>query len=404
MPRKKRDKPPREILTRPRRGQSNESINTGINASAAPYYQDRRASIASNASNASEINVLEVPLHDNTTTNNDDNNNNIISHSDQITPANNDLNDGTNDRSSLLMELTTMGNYNDTTVEYNIDNNVDNNDNVDNDDDDQDNQNRRRRRPNRATDELSASIATFHTNMTTDSAMNTNVTNVAHLTSANDEDEDFWGISSRWFSSDSPFYTYYAGFGGSGSGKGSGNEKGDGDGVVSDDTFLTHGKKRNKMEDFVDGSTTINNNDDGEYDNLAADEHDLFSEVSSMGDTPTIVVMSNKAKRKLKRICRTCYMTTLLSMGILVMIRGYNHEWLGNLGAQFSTSAPALFAPRRSKRYGPMMEVLVGVSGREVFEDVMSPQHSALVFLADQDPLFLVSSFFMYMFIFVTKI
>ncbi len=205
--------------------------------------------------------------------------------------------------------------------------------------------------------------------MPTDSsffAHHTAMTDAGQLTAQKDEDPNFWGISSRWFSPDSPLYSYYNNL------------------TNANNRYSSRNAAEALPETALIPDVPIA---DDPYNDQAMPYDDVYSDgVSSMGDTPTIIVISPKIKKRLKKIFRACWVTTLFLAATIIMVKGHRNEWLGS--TEYGNGRlQSLFAPRRSKRYKPMLEKLIYISGEEALQDETSPQHRALIFLSDQDPL-----------------
>eukprot|EP00804_Cyclotella_cryptica_P027143 CCRYP_016074-RA/>CCRYP_016074-RA protein AED:0.07 eAED:0.07 QI:44/1/1/1/0.33/0.75/4/1127/311 len=143
-----------------------------------------------------------------------------------------------------------------------------------------------------------------------------------------------------------------------------------------------------EMEDLPPGH--------GAADGAALDDNGILDELSSFGGTET-GRLSKLTERSVKSaVVRVVVLLALVGTGIALIVR---------LATTTSTSShydrvrfkwsslmdhvrdSRVFQKRRSRRYLPMKTRLMLISGAEVFEDDTSPQHRALLFLSDGDPL-----------------
>ena len=185
------------------------------------------------------------------------------------------------------------------------------------------------------------------------------------------EDDSFWGLTPRWV------------------------------GSVYQTASRTAEELAEMSNPFYSDSGPLR--DDGREVACAVDEQEEFQnriisapvrsmldddELSSLGNTDT-GPLSMYSERGLHSLFRGGLLMGLVVTGVALVIslatRSNGMSWVNNVRSSVT------FSKKRSIRYFPMKERLVLISGAAAFEDEMSPQHRALVFLADGDPLVLVS-------------
>ena len=104
--------------------------------------------------------------------------------------------------------------------------------------------------------------------------------------------------------------------------------------------------------------------------------------MSSIGDTatPSDIRTIYSRRQIIIFICKWILLAFLL-FSVMIYSKAQSTP-------EYSLSIPRWALLRgRSNRFQPMKEMFVEISGADVFLDTNSPQHRALVFLAEQDPL-----------------
>ena len=238
------------------------------------------------------------------------------------------------------------------------------------------------------------------------------------LVQNNDEHPDFWNVSQRWFSDANEFAgeltgmaTRRASAAAAGmprtqgvqivsavDGDDSDSEKGDGEGHVelkdSPKGIVSH------HVNAILGSHDDDDDDDDDYDSEEDedDEHEAlqqFDELSSIGDTPTYIFSVQTNTKAIRGgICMAvAFMLIWMCTQIALQSSSWFHDWQHVR----SSGINPIWKPRRSHRYGKMKSKLVTLYGdtshiKEMLENEESPQHKALVYLADGDSLELVST------------
>mmetsp|Transcript_37368 Transcript_37368/g.68655 ORF Transcript_37368/g.68655 Transcript_37368/m.68655 type:complete len:745 (+) Transcript_37368:132-2366(+) len=221
---------------------------------------------------------------------------------------------------------------------------------------------RRRQRDRRQRDrnDFRTSISTINTNM-------------SHLIASNDEDPTFWGVSNRWFSDAGEFV-------------------GELTGMATmrlpddDDVFpRTEGVEIvSAADDGADDDVDVDDDDDDEENFLTYSDtiSTPFDELSSMGDTTT-GIFTETTRRNVVRGA-SWILLSLMMVGIAIQVAVNSSSWFH---VWSSGNRVSVFARKRSRRYAKLKAKLIKLSGKEVFSDEESPQHKALMYLADGDSL-----------------
>ena len=172
---------------------------------------------------------------------------------------------------------------------------------------------------------------------------------------------NFWNVSSRWFANATEEIV--------------GNVSG---AAVDDTAFRTSGVEIVSAADF-DPDDLVH--DDNDFDEV----HDrkLFDDLSSIGDTitPSGIHTTYSKRQMIKFVCKWILLVCLL---FVVML--YSSAQSGTSHTLIEMPSWALLHGR-SNRFQPMKELVIEISGEEVFLDTNSPQYRALLYLAEQDPL-----------------
>lgn len=200
-------------------------------------------------------------------------------------------------------------------------------------------------------------------------------TSITNLIGSTDEDPNFWEVSGRWFSDAGDFVGELAGM----TSRRASDTSYDADDAVDAAAFLPR----------VDGVEIVSAaDDDDDYDEDPSNP-DQFDDLSSLGDTPTYFTYFT-ARSVRKNLIRGAWFITLCLMIAWIAAQAalqsstWFHEWT-------SGNRVSVFAPRGSRRYNKLRAKLVHISGEEAFMNEASPQHMALMYLADGDSLLLVS-------------
>ena len=234
------------------------------------------------------------------------------------------------------------------------------------------------RRRQRDRNDFRTSISTINTNM-------------SHLIASNDEDPTFWGVSNRWFSDAGEFVGELTGM--------STMRLADDDAVFPRTEGVEIVSAADDVDDNEDDDVEEDDEDEDEEDGLTRDSLGLtysdtnftpFDELSSMGDTAT-GILTETTRRNLVRGA-SWILLSFIMVGIAIQVAVNSSSWFhvwssGNRVSVFG-------ARRRSRRYAKLKAKLIKLSGKEVFSNEESPQHKALMYLADGDSLLLVSIFF----------
>jgi len=205
---------------------------------------------------------------------------------------------------------------------------------------------------------------------------------------ANDDDPHFWGVSNRWFADAGEFVGELAGM--------ATKRASDVTNASNDQLPLTEGREIVHAVDDMD--TNYNHNDTGkqmggvsfneeglDFSNRD-DDNELFDDLSSLGDTPT-GIFTDMTRRQVIRgawAISVSFMIAWIAAQVALQHSTTFQGWTSGIHKH-----QIVFTPRRSKRYGQIKAQLVDISGEEVFMDEASPQHRALLYLADGDTLVL---------------
>mmetsp|Transcript_3555 Transcript_3555/g.7836 ORF Transcript_3555/g.7836 Transcript_3555/m.7836 type:complete len:983 (-) Transcript_3555:338-3286(-) len=255
---------------------------------------------------------------------------------------------------------------------------------------------RRKRLVRRSSIRRQRDIHDFRTSITTTQ------TDMAHLISSTDEDPTFWGVSNRWFTNAGEFVGELAGMA---------TRRLTSNDMSNSEFPKTEGVQIVSAADDPDDENDVFDN----LDDLDAPDHHLrrietnthasyetpFDELSSLGDTSTGLLTSNTATRNaalLRQISWILASFTLAWIVLQVALESSSSQYdiwtsssRSNGGFSFGGAGDifggGLMQAHRSRRYGKLKAKLVKISGEEVFEDEHSPQHKALVYLADVDSL-----------------
>ena len=203
-----------------------------------------------------------------------------------------------------------------------------------------------------------------------------------NLMLANDDDPNFWGVSNRWFSDAGEFVGELPGMATRRASVDT--DKGSSYSDYNLPKVEGHHEIVHAIDDMEDDNRGVVFGGDGGFDFSDRDDTPLFDELSSLGDTPT-GIFTDMTRRQVIRgawAISISFMIAWIAVQVALQHSSTFQEWSSGMH-----KTQSVFTPRRSKRYGQIKAQLVEISGEDVFMNEQSPQHRALMYLADGDSL-----------------
>mmetsp|Transcript_18192 Transcript_18192/g.39315 ORF Transcript_18192/g.39315 Transcript_18192/m.39315 type:complete len:893 (-) Transcript_18192:619-3297(-) len=190
--------------------------------------------------------------------------------------------------------------------------------------------------------------------------------------SSTDEDPTFWGVSNRWFSDAGEFVGELTGMA---------TRRASVDNAAA--------LPRTSADGNVEIVSAVDDmSDDDDEEGIHMDNTPLFDEMSTLDDPPTGIFTEMSRTHVIRGawIISFSFIMIWIAMEVAFHSSSWFQAWSSSNREHDGAS---MFAPRRSKRYGKIKARLVQISGKDVFLNEESPQHKALLYLADGDSLLL---------------
>ena len=208
----------------------------------------------------------------------------------------------------------------------------------------------------------------------------------------NDPGSDFWGVSTRWFSDANEFVGELAGM----ATRRASTDQSHSSmitidhheiGCAEDDQSYSSDEDEDEEQNNGGHNNRKNNNDEDVALSFSDnDDTPLFDELSSLGDTQTGIFTDITRRQAIRGAWTISISFIMVWIAVQVALQ---HSSTGREWHNIINSHQITFAPRRSKRFNAIKSHLIEISGEEAFMNEDSPQHRALVFVADGDTLVL---------------